>query len=170
MKEKEKQNRFMELFEAQYDSLWRFVLNLTRNRETAKELLAETVAAAFAGFEGIKEEKAFLSYLFTIAYRTFQKNKKIAERFLSFEDSIFEFENIACISPEDAADIALLYDYLEQLPEKERVTILLFDIFGFSRKEIAEMHSTTENTVKSRLARGRAKLLSLLNDTMFEKK
>lgn len=170
MTESEKQIRFMELFQPQYESLWRFTLSLTRNREAARELLADTIAAAYSGFEALKEEKAFLSYLFTIAIRKFKKGKIFSSRFTQYESSDFEQYSNSEQSAEDSYDIQLLREAIEQLPEKEKESILLHEISGFSRKEIAEMHGTTDNTVKSRLARARKRLAKLLgvNDSTNE--
>jgi RNA polymerase sigma-70 factor (ECF subfamily) len=52
----------------------------------------------------------------------------------------------------------LIQQVLLQLPEDQRVTVVLSDIEGFSYDEIAALTNTNTGTVKSRLARGRAKL------------
>ncbi len=41
----QKQQRFLELLDREYERLERFALSMTRNREDAKELISETVAA-----------------------------------------------------------------------------------------------------------------------------
>ncbi len=51
---------------------------------------------------------------------------------------------------------------IEQLPENERVLIVLRDLEGRSYDEIAGITGIPEGTVKSRLARGRKGLRSLL--------
>lgn len=50
------------------------------------------------------------------------------------------------------------YDLLRELPEKDRTVFLLYYGEGFNTREISEMMGWNENTVKSRLQRGRKKL------------
>ena len=51
---------------------------------------------------------------------------------------------------------------LKQVPEPFRTTLVLRDVEGFVYEEVAEMQGVSLGTVKSRLARGRACLKSLL--------
>jgi RNA polymerase sigma-70 factor (ECF subfamily) len=51
---------------------------------------------------------------------------------------------------------------LRKVPEPFRTTLILRDIDGFRYEEIAEMQSVNQDTVKSRLVRGRACLKALL--------
>jgi RNA polymerase sigma factor (sigma-70 family) len=55
-----------------------------------------------------------------------------------------------------------LYEAMNELPRAQREAISLFEISGFSIKEVAEIQGTNENTVKTRLRRGRDKLSELL--------
>lgn len=56
----------------------------------------------------------------------------------------------------------LLQQGIQQLPLDQRVAIVLCDIQGFSYDEVAETTQTTLGTVRSRIARGRAKLRNFL--------
>ena len=51
---------------------------------------------------------------------------------------------------------------ISSLPEDQRVVLVLSDIEGFSYQEIAEVTGTELGTVKSRLARARKEMQSLL--------
>jgi RNA polymerase sigma-70 factor (ECF subfamily) len=51
---------------------------------------------------------------------------------------------------------------LLQLPEEQRMAVILSDIEGLSYDEIAEVTNTSIGTVKSRLSRGRAHLRQVL--------
>lgn len=154
----------MELFYPLYGNLWKFILSITRNRETAKDILSETVLIAYEKFETLKNEQAFLSYLFTIASRiNSAENKKKSK--IDFKEN-FELEDFKgnYISPEDATDINILYKLLDRLPEKQKEAIILLEIFGFSRKEIADIQNTNITNVKIRLYRGRKYLDKLINE------
>jgi RNA polymerase sigma-70 factor (ECF subfamily) len=65
-------------------------------------------------------------------------------------------------SPEDMADVRLLYETLDKLPVEQKEAIILYEIFGFSRKEIADIQQTTVLNIKMRLYRGRHLLSKLM--------
>jgi RNA polymerase sigma-70 factor (ECF subfamily) len=62
-------------------------------------------------------------------------------------------------------DIELLYKALGQLPAKQKEALVLFEISGFSLKEIQEMQGGSLSAVKSRITRGREKLSLMLTET-----
>ncbi len=51
---------------------------------------------------------------------------------------------------------------IAQLPEEQRIVVILSDVQGFAYEEIAEVTSTNLGTVKSRLSRARARLRDIL--------
>jgi RNA polymerase sigma-70 factor (ECF subfamily) len=134
---------------------------MCRDRETAKDLLGETIAAAYQGFDKIREDKAVLSWLFTVASRLYYRMKH-KEKNVPMEDCTLDKLFTTDCSPEVLSDIAFLYENLNKLPEEQKETIILFNIEGFSRIEIAIMQNVSEETVKSRLSRGRKKLATLM--------
>lgn len=52
-------------------------------------------------------------------------------------------------------------DLLKQLEEQYRIVLLLFYVEGFSIKEIGTILEMNENTVKTRLSRGRSNFKKL---------
>jgi RNA polymerase sigma-70 factor, ECF subfamily len=157
---KDKQKEFLEAYLPLQDNLWRFCLFMARNRDVAKELLAETLAIAYEGFDTLKEETALLSWLFTIARRVYNKLKVKSEKLkveMQLEDII-----TSDLSPETMTDISFLYENLNKLPAEQKEAIILFNIEGFSRSEVAAMQNVSEETVKTRLARGRKRLAILM--------
>lgn len=75
-------------------------------------------------------------------------------------------------SPSDTLSTNEFYDHLREaiadLPESFRTTIVLREIEGLPYEEIAEMTGVSLGTVKSRIARARAKLQSLLQGYLEE--
>ena len=66
------------------------------------------------------------------------------------------------VEPELSADVHFLFAALAQLPEAQREAIILFEISGFSIKEIMEIQRAGESAVKQRLKRGRERLEEIL--------
>jgi RNA polymerase sigma-70 factor (ECF subfamily) len=51
-----------------------------------------------------------------------------------------------------------LWKALNELPEKERMAVILRDVEGFSTTEVAEILGSSEGTVRSQICRGRMRL------------
>lgn len=162
MKHTGRQERFLALLEPRLEDLSRFCLAMTRDPEGGKDLMGDVILAAFEGFDTLREEAAFLSYLFTIARRTFYRRQK-REKIFSEYDEVKARTIAAGGSPVwIGADVRALYEALAQLPEAQREAIVLFEITGLSLKEVAEVQDASLSAVKSRLARGRERLARLL--------
>jgi RNA polymerase sigma factor (sigma-70 family) len=58
--------------------------------------------------------------------------------------------------------VHFLHVALAQLVEEQREAIILFEIAGFSIKEIVEIQAVSQSAVKQRLKRGREKLVEIL--------
>ena len=69
-------------------------------------------------------------------------------------------------SPDDTALrrelAAAIQQGIDQLPEEQRVVVILSDVQGLAYEEIAEVTNTNLGTVKSRLSRARARLRDIL--------
>ncbi len=164
MKTNTKQQRFMALLKPVYPRLERFALTVTRNRDDAKDIVGETVLKAFEGFDMIREEKAFLSYLFTICSRVAQSSR-YAKRTIADAEQVEElFRNYT--SPETATDIAILYQAMEKLSPDAREAIMLSEISGLSHKEVQEIQGGSLSSIKVRIFRAKKTLAELLGVTL----
>ncbi len=57
---------------------------------------------------------------------------------------------------------------LQQLPDSQRLVVLLHDVDGFKHHEIADMLEIAEGTSKARLSRARALLREMLSGQVEE--
>ena len=168
MKHTGRQERFLALLEPRLEDLSRFCLAMTRDPEGGKDLMGDVILAAFEGFDTLREEAAFLSYLFTIARRTFHRRRR-REKIFSEYDEAKAGTIAAGGSPVwIGADVRALHEALAKLPESQREAIVLFEITGLSLKEVAEVQEASLSAVKSRLKRGRERLARLLGATAAE--
>lgn len=158
----------MEVFEPLYSNLWKFILSINKDRDAAKDILSETILIAYEKFETLKNERAFLSFLFTIASRLNNAVRKSKTRFEFKESHLLDDFRINALNPEESTDIGIMYGLLEQIPEKQKESLMLHEVFGFSRNEIAAMQNTNLTNVKIRLYRGRKALEKLLKAGQYE--
>lgn len=157
----EKQQQFMELLQPVYDGLYRFIYAMTRQRDKADDLMSETILKAYEGFDSLKEKRAFFSFVLTIAKRL-HKRREWRARLFSFDNEVLDENYSYGTSPETAVDAQILLEALNDLPEKQREALVLFEISGFSLEEICTIQESSLSAVKSRLARGRQKLAAQL--------
>ena len=66
--------------------------------------------------------------------------------------------------PEIALDIHYLLKAIQQLPNKQREALVLFEISGFNIKEISEIQTSSEGATKTRISRARRQLKELLSE------
>jgi RNA polymerase sigma-70 factor (ECF subfamily) len=147
------------------------MLRVTADAEDATQetfIKAWTSVAAFRG--GL-----FRPWLFRIAtnvcYDALRaKSRRPAE---SLDLETFEREpmwssQVGVDDPEGSADRRELTAFLEralgELPEDQRLIVLLVDLYGYDYEEAAAISGSAVGTVKSRLSRGRGKLRDLLRD------
>lgn len=151
----------MALFQPVQGRLERFALAMTRDAEQAKDVVGETILIAFQRFETLRSEQAFLSFLFTIATRVARSHRQ-KRRTTDLETTEVEALLDPTTPADVVADIGRLYNALQQLPEKQREAVLLFEIAGFSTAEVRDVQGGTLVAVRVRIARGRKRLATLL--------
>lgn len=161
---RQRKERFLELLEPVHDNLARFARSMTGGEEDARDLVGETVLRALENFDELRDEQAFLAWLFTIAARLQRRRARRAQLFGPYEEREIVRRPAPGSSPETAHDISALYSALDRLGAKERETIVLFEIAGLSLEEVREVQGGSLSGVKSRLVRGRRKLARLLGE------
>ncbi len=163
-KENTYHEEFLELFEPLKERLWRYCLTLNFNRETAREVLSQTVYESIANFHKLKNKQAFLSYLFTIASRVNARFIRQRRRESVPADEGY-FDALACSSDAiEKLQIRELHEALDKLPPEQKEAIVLFDLMGMTRAETAAIQGVSESALKKRLERGRAKLREILTE------
>lgn len=159
---KSKQDQFLELYEPIHDRFERFCRARVYGNMDFRDLINETLLVAFEKFDTLRSKEAFLSFLFSISVRILGNHhqKKKVDRF----QKVDAIENIQdrSTNPTEDADVHYLHQALAQLSDDQRECIILFEISGFSIKEIVEIQGVSESAVKQRLKRGREKLVEIL--------
>lgn len=157
-----KQDKFLSLYEPVHDQFERFCRARVYGGMEFGDLMNETLLIAFQKIDTLRSEKYFLSFLIGISIRILANNNKKKK-----EDSLGALQNIANLkdqntNTESEAEVYLLHQALALLPEEQREAIILFEISGFSIKEIMKIQIASESAIKQRLKRGREKLTKIL--------
>ena len=147
---------FIAHVEREQEALRGFLLALCcGKKDDADDLAQDALVKAYLFCAGYQDQGKFRSWLFKIAYNTFL-NHKASQR---CTESIDEARALVSSTNADAEfEHQDLYLALRTLPPKERSSITLFYLNGYSIKEIAAITDTSEDAVKKQLSRGRDKL------------
>jgi RNA polymerase sigma factor (sigma-70 family) len=99
------------------------------------------------------------NWLYGVAYRTALKARTMTTRRRSREKQVAELPERETVSAEVWNDLQPLLDCeLNALPEIYRVPVVLCELGGKTKRQVAEQLGVPEGTVSSRLARGRERL------------
>ncbi len=154
--------RFLAALEPVHGRLEAYAFAITDSDEDARDLVSETVLKALEGFERVRHDVAFLSYLFTIAGRLARRSRWRRRIFAILPEPERETLRAQTTSPEVAADIALLREALERLPARQREAVMLHELVGLPMAEIAAIQGGSLSAAKVRVHRGRLRLAELL--------
>ncbi len=146
------------------DRLWAVALRTMRDPEEAADALQDALISAFRAAGSFRAESAVSTWLHRIVVnacldrirrRTARPTVALSEQTAEpadRRDRIAERETALTI---EAA--------LAQLPVEQRAAIVLVDVEGYPVAECAAILGVAEGTVKSRCARGRARLAVILS-------
>jgi len=138
---------------------------LLRGMDEAQDATQEVFLRAFKYLHRLDLRRPVEPWLMRITVnvcRDFQRKSQRRHRTF-IEDSSTQNE-AATSAPDPYSGFAWeqerqrLSKALNELPEKERMAVILRDVEGFSTSEVAEILGSSEGTVRSQICRGRLRL------------
>ena len=153
---------FGELFRRHRDRMWALAMRTTRDPEVAADAVQEAFISAFRGADSFRGEAAVTTWLHRIVVNSCLDRLRRMKPVVQLPDT----ELSALADTHDhhhSVDVRLdVRAALEQLPEGQRMALVLVDMHGISVTEAASILNVAEGTIKSRCARGRAAMARLL--------
>ncbi len=133
--------------------LYGICLKYSRNKTEAEDNLHDSFMTIYNKIDQFKHQGSFEGWIKRITVNTVLQKYRKEEKLSLVTDNIEEEV------PEDTGymnlDLATLLGYIQELPNKYRLTFNLYVLDGYSHKEISEMLGTSPGTSKSNLARAR---------------
>jgi len=158
---KNKQNHFLKLYEPVHDRFERFCRARVFGNMEYTDLMNDTLLIAFQKMDTLKSEQAFLSFLIGISVRVLANNNRKKKEETIIDEADFDVQDVNAQTERDA-EVYMLHKALAMLPEEQRECIILFEISGFSIKEIMKIQEASESAIKQRLKRSRVRLTEIL--------
>lgn len=156
------------LYKSTYSSAYFVAYRMTKNRDNAVDILHDCYIKAFANLDTIAEPRKFDKWFNKIvANKCLDYLKRQKPMFLEdvygeeFEEELTDdrYSNNPQIFSENEDINRIVRQIIDELPEEQRLCVLMYYFDEMSVRDIAEELGVSENTVKSRLrlARNRIK-------------
>jgi RNA polymerase sigma-70 factor (ECF subfamily) len=156
---------FGELFRRHRDRLWAVALRTLGNPDDAADALQDAMVSAFRRAASYRGEAAVTTWLHRVVVNACLD--RVRREAVRATDPLPEGDHSDRLGAQ-RDDIAIHQQALDvsaalaTLPYEQRASLVLVDMQGYSVDEAAAMLGVASGTIKSRCARGRAKLLPLV--------
>ena len=131
---------------------------MTGNVSDGEDVVQEALAHAFYNLPQLRDETSLRAWLFRIAHNRCIDWLRRRWVFVPLdEETALPEDDSASFEQKQLAEQALARIFTE-LPPKERASVVLKDVLGYSLDEAAEITSSSVGGIKAALHRGRAKL------------
>jgi len=156
--------------------IFNLILRIVGDYDEAADLTQDTFLAAYKAFDGFRSQAAPYTWLYRIAINVCKNRFREKKKWQEVE---IESADEAVSIPESATPEAVLQqkelkglieDAILRLPEDYRIVVVLKEMHSLTYKEIAETTDTSEDVVKTRLARARNMLRQKLAPYLSQEK
>ncbi len=160
---------FGQLVRRHRDRLWAVAMRTLGDREEAADAVQDALVSAFRSAHTFRGQSAVTTWLHRITVNAcLDRARKKASRRTDTVSDAERFEDL--LEPHESAEVPAergelhreLIVALATLPPDQRAALVLVDMQGYPVAEAAQVLGVPPGTVKSRCARGRARLLPLL--------
>lgn len=160
---------FGELVRRHRDRLWAVALRTLGDREEAADAVQDALVSAYRAAHTFRGRSAVTTWLHRITVNAcLDRARKAASRKTAPVEDTERLEQLlepheSASAPAERHDLhRQLIEAMTTLPPDQRAALVLVDMQGYPVAEAARVLGVPTGTVKSRCARGRARLLPLL--------
>jgi len=130
-------------------TLYHVSKSILTHEQDCEDAVQEAILKAYNKLGTLKKEQYFKTWLVRILINECYSLKRKEYSQVPYEEY---FESAKANDKENYNE---LYSAIQNLPERIRITIVLYYVEGYSVKEIKQILQIPTGTVKSRLAKGR---------------
>lgn len=154
------QRAMTKLLEKHYERLYLLAYSYMKNEADSLDVVQEASFRAFQKISSLKQDEYFLTWMHRIVIN--ECNRLLAKK---QKEQAQQTSDVKLNDLSDQKDFinqriasSELLTYIQQLDEKYEEVLLLFYYNDLSIKEISQFLNKSENTIKTRLSRGRSAL------------
>lgn len=150
---------FGELFRRHKDRMWAVALRTTRDPDVAADAVQDGFINAFRRADSFRGDSQVSTWLYRIVVNA------CLDRLRRIKPTVDIADHDPAESRDHHRSVEVRIDVqaaLAQLPDSQRLALVLVDMQGLAVVEAAEILDVAEGTVKSRCSRGRAAMAEIL--------
>ena len=147
-------------------SINNYAIQLTNNKEEARELIQETVVRAFCRREYFADDSNFTAWMLTIMHNIYLNSLRRKNRYTLGTVEIVEYDRCTTAAHEDvysSIDVHEAIGAVRRLAKSLNQPLLLC-IRGYNYKEIAERLNISTGMVRNRIHTARVILRKMLEE------
>ena len=143
--------QYNQCVETHADNLYRFILKNIKDEDKAADIVQDAYEKMWRHKDGIDPAKG-KSYLFTTAYHVLVDAVRREKPHVSINDRPLSGH----VTENQYSDLSeILHQAVEQLPETQKMVVMLRDYEGYSYEEIEQITGLSESQVKVYIYRAR---------------
>lgn len=164
---------FEEIYRTYADHVYNISLRILRNREDAGEIVQEVFVIMHSRLKEFRAESSLSTWLYRVTVNTsinyYRKRGKERSRTVEYDDA-FSGSVLPDVTHKAENDYkeGLIRRLLDILSPEQRVCMILRAIEGLTYEQIAAALDVNINVVRSRLKRGREKLMGIKEEVMAD--
>ena len=167
---------FKTIVETWQDMVYNTAIGIVQNTEDAEDITQEVFVQVYQSVSSFKGDSKFSTWLYRIAVTKSldHKRRKKRKKRHAFVKSLFGEESEVVYHPPDfnhpgvvldkKEDAAMLFHFINKLPENQRIAFTLNKIEGLSYQEVSEVMKTTLSSIESLMHRAKNNLRKNLED------
>ncbi|MBB5966835.1 RNA polymerase sigma factor SigM [Planomonospora venezuelensis] len=157
---------FSEIVKRHRDRMWAVALRTLGDPDEAADAVQDAFVSAYRKAESFRGEAAVTTWLHRIVVNAcLDRMRRKSVRPVA-DDELIEAAERETPVPDQTAEREVSMEVssaLRLLPADQRAALVLVDMMGYSVEDAAHVLQVPSGTVKSRCARGRAKLVPILS-------
>lgn len=142
---------FIQLIEKNKTALYKVARSYLSSEDDIADVMQDTILSAYEHIGELRTASYFKTWITRILINHCTALIRQQKKFIPID----QIKEPVALLPESDYEF---FELLRELPEKDRIIFLLFYREGFSIREISDILELNENTVKSKLKRGRERL------------
>ncbi|GAA4862867.1 RNA polymerase sigma factor [Actinomycetospora straminea] len=158
------QGAYEELVRRHRDRIYRIALRMLGSPADADDVAQEVVIQLWTALSGFAGSSAFTTWLYRVVVNRCLNHRRGQRP----HDELADADHPRVAGPESRVlageELQAGLAAISRLPEDQRVSLVLVQLEGLSYRDAANVTKTSEATVRGRLARARATLMSEMKD------
>jgi RNA polymerase sigma-70 factor, ECF subfamily len=159
---------YEELVRRHRDRIYRIAVRMLGNAADADDVAQDVVIQLWTALSGFTGGAAFTTWLYRVVVNRCLNHRRGQRPHQELPDADHGADHPSVAGPERRVlageELQAGLRAISALPEDQRVPLVLVQLEGLSYREAATVTKTTEATVRGRLARARATLMSEMKD------